>query len=68
MDHAETVNLLRKNLKLLLFYLVRGTETPSAELEKILQEVITELYTESKQALEERKSHLRVVPGLAQQA
>jgi hypothetical protein len=48
-------------LKLLLFYLARGTETPSAELEKILQEVIYELYTESKAALEEKKSHLKLV-------
>jgi hypothetical protein len=61
MEHAEAVTLLRKNLKLLLFYLARGTETPSQELETILQDVITELYTETKEALEERKSHLKLV-------
>ena len=33
----------------------------AADLEKILQEVIQELYRESKQALEARKRHLRVV-------
>jgi hypothetical protein len=61
MEHTEAVTLLRKNLKLLLFYLAKGTESPSAELEKILQEVIYELYTESKKALEDRKSHLKLV-------
>lgn len=61
MEHAEAVSLLRKNLKLLLFYLAHGTENPSQELEAILQDVIYELYMESKQALEERKSHLKIV-------
>jgi hypothetical protein len=61
LDHAEAVTLLRRNLKVLLFYLARGTETPSQELEKILQEVIFELYSETKKALDERKSHLRLV-------
>lgn len=63
MEHAEAVALLRKNLKVLLVYLAKKSETPSTDLEGILQEVIHELYMESKEALEEKKKRLRLVYG-----
>ena len=60
-DPKDVVGLLRRNLKVLLFHLARQSEVPSQELEKILGEVITELYYESKEALEDKKKHLRLV-------
>lgn len=57
----ETYGLLRKNLKILLVYLASRSETPSADLETLLQEVIAELHSEAKQALDSKKSHLRLI-------
>jgi hypothetical protein len=57
----ETLGLLRKNLKILLVYLAAKSETPSADLETLLQEVIGELHAEAKQVLEGKTRHLRLI-------
>jgi hypothetical protein len=57
----NTMDLLRRNLKMLLFELAARSETPGADLEHLLQDVISELYLEAKQALQERKSHLKLI-------
>ncbi|HLE01724.1 MAG TPA: hypothetical protein VJB59_15790 [Bdellovibrionota bacterium] len=58
--------LLRKAIKMLLLQLAARTENPAHHLDHVLREVIQELYVESKNALEEKKSHLRlVVPAVA---
>lgn len=57
----ETLGLLRRNLKILLVYLAAKSETPSADLETLLHEVIAELHTEAQEALETKKCHLRLI-------
>jgi hypothetical protein len=47
----DTRSLLKKNLKILLYRLAAESESPSVELEAILQDVITELYRDAKSAL-----------------
>jgi hypothetical protein len=61
MKKDDTIGLLRKNLKILLVYLASKSDTPSADLEALLQEVIAELHSEAKEALESKKSHLRLI-------
>ncbi len=68
-EKESTRTLLKKNLKILLYSLAAESETPSRELEEILQDVITELYRDAKTALaaheeerDRRKSVLRLLP------
>lgn len=54
-------DLIKKNLKILLFDLASKSEEPAEELEKLLSEVISEMYWEAKETLETRKQKLRIV-------
>lgn len=58
-DHKE---LVRRHLKVLLLHLAAKSENPSHELEELLHDVINELHSEVKAALEAKK-HLRLVLG-----
>lgn len=61
MSREETLTLLRRNLKVLLFHLASHSESPGRELEGMLQEVIGELYLEAQEALASRRSRLKLV-------
>lgn len=56
-DHKD---LVRRHLKVLLLHLAAKSDNPSQELEALLHDVINELHTEVKEALE-AKSHLRLI-------
>ncbi len=66
----STKVLLKKNLKILLYRLAAESESPSKELEMILQECMTELYQDAKMALSrhedelaKKRRHLRLLPS-----
>lgn len=61
MSREETLALLRRNLKVLLFHLASHSEAPGRELEGMLQEVISELYFEAQEALASRRSRLTLI-------
>lgn len=61
LGRQETLDLLRRNLKVLLFHLASHSESPGRELEAMLQEVIFELYSEAQEALALKKSHLKLI-------
>ena len=61
-DHHEIV---KTQLKVLLLHLAARSSSPSADLEDLLHEVIEEIHTEVKQALDQR-SQFRLVLGGAE--
>ena len=61
-DHAA---LVKSHLKVLLLHLAARSDHPSEDLEELLHEVIHELHTEVKAALEQR-AQLRLVVGGAE--
>ncbi len=68
----STKVLLKKNLKILLYRLAAESESPSKELEGILQECMTELYEDAKMALSQhedelakKRRHLRLLPHVS---
>ena len=66
MDRTEYCdkNQIKQYLKVLLFQLASGSEHPSYDLEVILQEAINELHHEVKDALKQKRMHLKLVNEL----
>lgn len=64
-DANRQGELIRRQLKVLLLYLAAKSESPDADLQRIIRDVLQELHQEVKECVMV-KPRLKLVPGTAE--